>query len=266
VSFQRADRGTARWDLLRIVLVIGLLLVLVPVGPACGATVAQMLRAELEVQNGMVRDLVKKLEESQILLEDSWSRVDRLALDLVRAQQEGEDAESLVSRDADLRDAEGELMMRLFACQRIRASLATIRNHIASLEREVKKLEAGAADHKDPISGRWKLVVDPGGLEGEMELTLNGTLVDGIYQLQGGWFGSFRGTLVAGRVRLERVDSRLGFASVFYGELTHDDPPRLQGTWEGTHLSAGQPSVGTWVAEKINETQDIRTGSGYPEP
>ena len=109
-------------------------------------------------------------------------------------------------------------------------------------------------------------MVDPGGLEGEMELNLEGTLINGTYHLQGGWFGSFRGTLVSRRVRLERVDSKLGFTSIFYGELTEDDPPRLQGTWEGTHLSSGQPSGGTWVAEKINPTEDNEAAPGYPEP
>jgi len=266
VSSPRPDRGTARWGSFCYVPALFLLLALVPMESPGATTVAQMLRAEISLQREAIQGLVRKLEESQTLLESSWSRVDRLALDLVRAQQEGEDAESLASRDADLRDAEGELMMRLFACQRIRASLETARSRIASLEREIKKLEAGGRDEEDPISGRWKLVVDPGGLDGEMELTLNGTLISGTYHLRGGWFGSFRGTLVSGRVRLERVDSRLGYASVFYGELTKDDPPRLQGTWEGTHLSAGQPSAGTWVAEKIEETKDSELGPGYPEP
>ena len=266
MSLVRADHVTARRLRASSGLVAGLLLVLLAVGGVQGATVTRMLRAELEVQRATVRDLLKQLEGAQTELEESWSRVDRLALDLLRAQRDGEDSQSLASRDSDVRDAEGELMMRLFACQRIRASLTTARRRIVNLERELKKLEAGEGNREDPISGRWKLVVDPGGLEGQMELNLKGTLIDGTYHLQGGWFGSFRGTLVAGRVRLERVDSRLGFAAVFYGELTDDEPPRLQGTWEGTHLTAGQPSSGTWLAEKIDETQDSGTGSEYPGP
>ncbi len=256
-------RSVVRLELMALAVMLAVLSVGVP---AHGATVTQMLRAELQVQRGTLRGLVQELQQSQSQLEDSWDRVDRLAQDLVRAQQEGEDAESLASRDADLRDAEGELMMRLFACQRVRSNLAMTRERIAGLERELKNLEARGGEHSDPISGRWKVIVDPGGLEGEMELHLNGTLVDGIYHLQGGWFGSLRGTLVAGKVRLERVDSKLGFAAVYYGKLINDDPPRLQGTWDGTHLTAGQASAGTWVAEKIKESEDTGPGPGYPEP
>jgi len=258
-----AGRVLVRFELMALATTLAVLSVGVP---ARSATVTQMLRAELQVQRGTLRGLVQELQQSQSLLEDSWERVDRSAQDLVRAQQEGEDAESLASRDADLRDAEGELMMRLFACQRVRSKLAMARERISGLVEELKNLEARGGEHEDPISGRWKVIVDPGGLKGELELHLNGTLVDGIYHLEGGWFGSLRGTLVAGRVRLERVDSKLGLAAVYYGKLTNDDPPRLQGTWDGTHLTSGQPSAGTWVAEKIKEAEDTGSESGYPEP
>lgn len=261
---QRPTR-TLRMVVQNLAAVVGALLLLVA-GTVRGATVTDMLRAEISVQQTTLKSLIEALNRSQGELEDSWARVDRLAQDLVRAQQEGETPESLASRDADLRDAEGELMMRLFACQRIRSNLSMTRERIAGLEEELKKLESPAGAQADPISGRWKVVVDPGGLEGEMELHLNGTLIDGTYHLSGGWFGSLRGTLVAGKVRLERVDSKLGFAAVYYGELIEGEPARLQGTWDGTHLSAGQPSGGTWVAEKIAESEDTASESGYSEP
>jgi len=98
-------------------------------------------------------------------------------------------------------------------------------------------------------------VIEPGGIEGTAELRLDGTVIMGTYELEGGWYGSFKGTLVAGKVRLERIDSQLGFAAVFYGTLDAGEPPRLSGTWEGTNLAAGQPAGGSWLAERLPEEE-----------
>ena len=75
-------------------------------------------------------------------------------------------------------------------------------------------------------------------------LTLShGTLVTGTDSPAGGWNGSFRGTLVAGKVRLERIDSQIGFAAIFYGRLVSaGSSSRLEGTWEGD--TARQRSAG----------------------
>jgi hypothetical protein len=77
-------------------------------------------------------------------------------------------------------------------------------------------------------------------------------LVTGTYSLSGGFSGSFRGTFVAGKVRLERIDSQYGFAAIFYGRLVgRGKNARLQGNWEATQLSSGLPSMGSWTATRI---------------
>lgn len=108
-------------------------------------------------------------------------------------------------------------------------------------------------DPRDPLTGRWSVVVLPQNQTGTFDLALNGTLVSGIYTLSGGNLptsaGSFRGTYSDNRLRLERVDARRGFDSVFLGSV---DPAtgRLSGTWSANDLASGQPARGDWSATR----------------
>lgn len=220
---------------------------------AGGVQERNALVTQLDVKLQLLAGRLSELEQHQSDLEQAWSRVEHLSSDLIRAHREGETLDSLKLRDADLRLAEAELLMHVAESQRLRGEVAALRSEVDVLRQRLE--ETGkAAGEGDPLTGRWKLAVEPGGLEGYADLELNGTLVTGVYHLSGGWYGSLKGTLVAGKVRLERIDSQLGFAAIFYGRLfTDEDPPRLQGTWEGTNLSAGLPSSGTWVATRVPE-------------
>jgi hypothetical protein len=172
----------------------------------------------------------------------------------MQAQVQGESLESLQLRDEDLRMAESQLMMFLFSMQRARQSMLNRQAMIAATEEEIRILQQQVGSSVDPISGTWRLVMEPGGHEGLMQLSLQGTLIQGTYRLAGDWTGSFRGTLVSRKVRLERVDSQLGFAAILHGRLQiRGEDARLQGSWEATQVASGLPSAGTWVAERVNE-------------
>jgi hypothetical protein len=101
----------------------------------------------------------------------------------------------------------------------------------------------------DPISGTWRVTVQPQNQAGTWTFTLNGTLVSGSYKMDGGAAGSFRGTYSDNRLRLERVDASRGFDSVFLGTV---DPATglLSGTWTAQDLASGQPAQGTWSAAR----------------
>ena len=105
----------------------------------------------------------------------------------------------------------------------------------------------------DPVSGTWRVTVQPRNQAGTWELTLNGTLVAGSYRMDGGAAGSFRGTYTDNRLRLERVDANRGFDSVYLGSV---DPAtgRLSGSWTAQDLASGQPAQGDWSA--------VRNGAG----
>jgi hypothetical protein len=118
--------------------------------------------------------------------------------------------------------------------------------------------EAGgrAAAPRDPLTGRWNVIVLPQKQTGTFDLTLNGTLVSGSYSLNGGgvlgsWgsSGSFRGTYAGNHLRLERIDARRGSDSVYLGSV---DPAtgRLSGTWTANDLASGQPARGDWSATR----------------
>jgi len=129
--------------------------------------------------------------------------------------------------------------------------VAILRRRVGDLEREASST---GTRHEDPISGDWHIRVDPGAQEGDLHLSLEGTLLGGSYSLEGAMTGSVRGTYVGDRLRFDRIDSRLGFSAVFYGRLLPDGT--VAGTWEATDLSGGGPSSGTWSAVRKNEGEE----------
>jgi hypothetical protein len=225
--------------------------------PAFGQAVSQNLRGQLKIHRTLLEDEFLQLQEQQGRLGEAWVRVEREMADLLRAHEQGETLETLQLRDEDLRQAESELLMMVFAVQRLRSEMISKRAAIEATEKEIRRLEEEVGIGDDPLSGTWRVVWEPGGLEGQMYLRLNGTLVDGSYRLSGGWTGSLRGTLVSNKVRLERIDSQAGFAAVLNGRLqSRGDSAKMQGTWEATELGSGLPGAGTWVAEKLEETEE----------
>ena len=179
---------------------------------------------------------------------------------------EGEDVNpvyvNLAEEVAKKRASLGEKEAQLSALQSLRVALteelATLQGELTAkkarrdqLAAEVKRLEETLQATGDDLSGRWQVAIEPGGLKGTFDLRLFGTLVSGVYELAGGWKGSLRGTLVGNTVRLERIDSQLGFVAVYTGRLeVRGAERRIEGTWQATNLAAGLPSAGTWLAQR----------------
>jgi hypothetical protein len=86
-------------------------------------------------------------------------------------------------------------------------------------------------------------------------MSLEGAIVSGEYTLEGGYSGSLRGTLVSDRLRLERVDSRLGFSAIFYGRVARDGSS-IAGTWEATTFGNGTPGAGIWKAVREEDREE----------
>ena len=229
-----------------IVVVCGLLQPALAVGQ-----VAESLREQAKVRESLLAKQLQDLGDMREELREIWTRLEQLTGGMLRAQQEGESVESLRLRDTDLRKAETELLAALFEAQQKRSSMIENRTMIASIELEVRRLAAEVGGPDAPLTGAWRFAVEPG-QEGVGYIQQQGTLVTGTYSLSGGFTGSFRGTFVAGKVRLERIDSQYGFAAIFYGRLIgRGKNARLQGNWEATQLSSGLPSMGSWTATRI---------------
>jgi hypothetical protein len=233
---------------------VGLLVISVAAPVMAAFPLAQMLRYQLRIQERLLEETLVELQDQQQRVESAWVRVERESSDLLRAQEQGESLESLRLRDQDLRQAEAELLMHVQEAQRLRREVISSRVQMDETQAELERLAAQVGSGDDPLSGTWRMVMEPGGLEGYAGLELDGTLVQGSYQLSGGWSGSLRGTLVARKVRLERVDSQLGFAAVMYGKLVGSgSDATLEGRWEATQLATGMPSGGSWRAERVEE-------------
>jgi len=216
--------------------------------------IVQVLQHDLEIQRTLQDEELAQLQRVEVNFADALTRVRRGSADFLHAQVEGETTESLRRRDEDIRLAEGQLFMDLLEMQQLRQSTIVRESLMAATRAELRRLTGGRDRDRDFISGVWEVVMEPGGHTGLMTLMLDGTLIQGTYDLHGGWTGSMRGTLVGGRVRMERIDSQMGFVAIFYGALrVEGDNIRLEGKWEATQLATGMPSAGGWVATRLGE-------------
>ena len=236
-------------------LVLAIVIVLSSGAADASSPLVLSLQHELRIEETLVEGEMGQLVRERARLGEAWTRVNRGAADFLKATADGEGQESLLLRDEDIRQAEGELLMGLMEVQRLRGSLLKGAARIAATRAELELVLGRGRGVRDPLSGTWTMVWEPGGQKGLLHLILDGTLVQGTYQMEGGWTGSMRGSLVNRRVRLERIDAQLGFAAIFYGDLQLDgDVPRMVGKWEATQLASGLPSAGAWVAERIDES------------
>lgn len=211
----------------------------------------EMLRMQLEMEQRVLALDLANYARLQEQLRDAADRMVRLGDDLLRAEEEGEDAGSLAARSTDLRRAESDVTELMAMAQQVRTTIASRRTYTDQVGAEVRRLEEALQTSGDEISGRWQVAVEPGGQRGTLDLKLDGTLVGGSYQLSGGFKGSLRGTFINGTLRVERIDTQLGFVAVFTGRLSwRDGEKRLEGAWESTNLSSGMPASGSWVARR----------------
>lgn len=213
--------------------------------------VLEVFKAQTEMEKRLLANDVAGLEKTQSDLGDATGRLLRLGDDLLRAEKEGEDLSGFAARAADIARSEAEVARLISSAQLLRTSIGVRRSVIEQLQTEIRRLEEANPAGQDDLSGRWVVVIEPGGTKGAFDLRLDGTLVTGVYQLAGGWKGSLRGTLVGEVVRLERIDTQQGFMASYSGRLvSREGGKRIEGTWEATNLAAGMPTAGTWVARR----------------
>lgn len=206
--------------------------------------VAQSVRGLAAIHAALMAEGIAELERQNGLMQETWAQVEAGAGAMIDAQRQGADLDTLRTREDQLQELESRLMMRLFEVQRVRRDVFA---HLAVVD-AAAALGAQSSEEAGVLDGPWNIVVQPG-LTGTIFLVQQGTLVSGTYEFSGGWTGSLRGTLVANKVRLERIDSQLGFAAIFYGELNLGAEPNvIRGRWEATQLATGMPSAGGWRA------------------
>jgi hypothetical protein len=223
---------------------------------ALGADAAtDAARAELSRERRRLASEASRLSEVSRRLEaalQDLAEANRAVADGGSRADVGTD--ELVRREEAVAAIEQEVKTLLERRRLLADRLVERRRTIALLESEI----GGKAKAPDVVSGRWTVLVEPGEQKGVFRMNLDGTLVSGEYTLDGGYSGSLRGTLVNDRLRLERVDSRLGFSAVYFGRLTRDGGA-ITGTWEATTFGTGSAGGGRWRAVREEEREEEAT-------
>ena len=221
-----------------------------------GAQVADSLRQQAKIRETILVGQIEDMVENLTKLREAWTSLQQQAAGLMDAQREGETVDSMRLRDDQIREIEADIVAMLSKSQQLRRSMLENRTMLAAIEVEVQRLAAAVGEAEAPLNGTWRLVMESG-QEGLVYLQQQGTVVSGTYALSGGFSGSFRGTFVSGKVRLERIDSEIGFAAIFYGRLVgRGRNLTLQGNWEATQMASGVPSQGRWTARKVSEIEE----------
>ena len=250
----------------RSILTAALLLAIVmPLGAATlpsrtGDPVLDLLLSSVEMEKRRVLEDLEEFDRvsghgsrAESDLNASLNQIARLAREgildralLEQAEQSAADARARVQVGQDRRRAISERL-----AEHVRR-LAALRDEMA------RRRDTLRSNPADPLTGRWDVVVNPGGRRGFYRLSLDGTILSGDYVLDGGFRGSLRGTFVNDRVALERIDSERGVDAKFYGRLTTAPTRRLAGTWEGTQVApvpASGPVAGTWAAQPARDEE-----------
>jgi hypothetical protein len=226
-------------------------------GPPRADSVLDFLSISLELEKkGALDDLEEfdratgRLLRAEGDLTATIQRLSRLIREGTADHQAVANAEDAVS-EAESRVRSEQERRRLLSSR-----LADRARRASALREEILKRREADRSADDPLSGRWEVTLNPGPRRGLFRLVLDGTLVWGDYSLDGGFRGSFRGTLVGDRISLERIDSERGLDARLYGRLNAAQK-RIVGTWEATAIApAIGPSAGSWVAVPAKEPEE----------
>ncbi len=201
-------------------------------------------RRRLAADSTRLADISRRLETALSQL----ASASRAVADAVGRADVG--ADEMTRREESVSEAEQDVRSLL-------EKRRLIADRVVDRKRSIALIEGELATRKtsDAISGRWTVTIEPGEQRGVFRMALEGTIVSGEYTLEGGYGGSLRGTLVNDRLRVERVDSKLGFTAVYIGRVARDSNT-IGGTWEATTFGTGGPGFGRWTAVREKEENE----------
>lgn len=222
--------------------------------PVFGQTVVRHLEVEAELAEKQAASLLERYRAARGREEAARAREAEAAGELdARLARETVSVDELEALERDLGEARAAAEAASAQAAQLRRQLFELRRRQALLASELDRLRGGPADLPDPLTGAWNLALQPGDHRGLLDLSLDGTILSGTLGLDDGSFGSVRGSLTRGAVRLERLSAEGGLDLVLEGRL---DPSSgtLSGTWRPLVLGRGEGPGGTWRATRARET------------
>jgi hypothetical protein len=120
---------------------------------------------------------------------------------------------------------------------------------IQLLEEQLLLLQGRHHATRGALEGMWTVTLMPNNQRGVFRFEQTGAMVTGTYELAGGFTGSLQGTLVDRKVRVVRIDSKLGRYMELEGFISADGK-RLRGSWLSYDHSGGTPPHGSWSATR----------------
>jgi hypothetical protein len=216
--------------------------------------VAEALQAVLDMEGMMLEDARQRYDALARRHGDLRSEIEllRSALDAAVHELEEPDPRRVTQLAEQLERSETE-RFGLLSSERL--LLDRIAQHLQRLEllaQRIESLEDRGEAGEGLLSGTWDLTFMPAQQRGTVTLQQSGALVTGTYELEGGWTGSFQGTLVNRKVFLVRIDSKLGKSMELEGYLSSDGT-RIRGSWLNYELAGGEGATGQWIAARREE-------------
>lgn len=212
--------------------------------PAAGQDDDTWLRRGLDLERRLLVQDLAAAEQAQVAVTEARTAVDQAVAAIRQSTEAGAAPADLAAGATALAQARGLLAA---ADQGAAQALASLDERVRRIVLMNRLLGTGPPPAvPDVLTGPWGVTITPTDLEGVFRLQQNGTVVGGTYRLENGRTGSLRGTYVAGRLRLERIDTQSGLDAIFEAEVLPAEG-RLVGTWRPTILSSGGPGGGDWI-------------------
>ncbi len=223
-----------------------------PVHAQSGAGEAgEAVEATLVVERTLLREDLAEHAIVAARRNAALARVQELHAALDAALQ-SESVDAMANVDALIDRLETAERDRADQLARERLLTDRIRERLRKIQLLEEQLNALAQRHRasvGPLEGQWSVVLLPTNQRGVLRISQTGTVVTGTYELDGGWTGSLQGTLVGRKVRVVRIDSKLGRYMELEGYLSPDGQ-QLRGTWLTYDQSGGVPPHGDWSARR----------------
>jgi len=209
------------------------------------------LGAQIEVEREIVKTQQEQYRRSAADRDAATRRLAQLLSEFDAMVQSPDPAPSdvLAAKEREIAEAERQRAAALERGRAIFGRIQEMQDRISGLERKVASLRESLPKAKETLTGGWQVTYLPGTNKGIFNLRQTGTIVQGQYQLDGGWRGSLQGTFIDGKLFLERIDSKLGRSSQLQGYLSTDGKA-IRGTWQSYNLTDGAASSGSWTASR----------------